>query len=94
MRLLFAMSLYLVMALAALAAERTATFAVENLTCSACSLTIRLAVQRVDGVNDVQVDYERKTATVSFDDARTTTVAIAAAMSDAGFPATLMVARP
>ena len=94
MRLLFAALVGLIASVAALAAERTATFAVENMTCSTCPLTIEVAVKKVDGVKDVRVNYERKTATVAYDDARTTAQAIAAAMNDAGFPATLISSKP
>lgn len=93
MRFLFAALVSLLVSGAALAAERTATFAVENMTCSTCPLTIKVAVKKIDGVKDVQVKYERKTATVVFDDARTATDAIARAMNDAGFPATLMSSK-
>lgn len=93
MRLLIAALASLLVSTAAFAAERTAAFAVENMTCSTCPLTIEVAVKKIGGVKDVQVNYERKTATVVYDDARTTAEAIAAAMNDAGFPATL-VSKP
>lgn len=89
MRFLIAALASLLVSAAAFAAERTAAFVVENMTCSTCPLTIKVAVKKIGGVKDVQVNYERKTATVVYDDARTTTEAIAAAMNDAGFPATL-----
>ena len=94
MRLLIAALVSLIVSSAALAADRTATFTVKNMTCSTCPLTIKVAVKRIDGVRDVQVDYEKKLAMVAYDDVRTTTGAIATAMSNAGFPATLVVSKP
>jgi len=94
MRLLFAVLVSLIVSTTAFAAERTAAFTVENMTCSTCPLTIKVAVKKIDGVKDVQVNYEGKTATVVYDDARTTTDAIAKAMNDAGFPATLVSSKP
>lgn len=94
MRLLIAALVSLIVSAAALAAERTATFTVENMTCSTCQLTIKVAVKKVEGVKLVGVNYERKTATVIYDDSRTTADAIAAAMNDAGFPATLVSLKP
>ena len=41
----------------------------------------------VPGVANVTVSFESKTATVTFDDAKTNPGAIAAASSSAGFPA-------
>lgn len=94
MRLLIASFLSLIVSAGALAAERTANFAVENMTCSTCPLTIKVAVKKIGGVKDVTVSYERKTATVVYDDARTTSDAIATAMNEAGFPATLVSSMP
>ena len=73
----------------ALADETTATFAVEKMTCATCPLTVRIAMKRVDGVTDAKVDYDSKTATVTFDDARTTVEEIAEASTNVGYPATL-----
>jgi mercuric ion binding protein len=43
----------------------------------------------VKGVKSAQVDYKRKTALVVFDDGATTVEAIAAASTNAGYPARL-----
>ncbi|HNP63595.1 MAG TPA: cation transporter [Woeseiaceae bacterium] len=71
-----------------LADETTATFAVEKMTCATCPLTVRIAMKRVDGVRDVKVDFDSKTATVIFDDSRTSVEKIAEASTNVGFPAT------
>jgi mercuric ion binding protein len=41
---------------------------------------------RVDGVGHAAVSYEKKTATVTFDDAKTTLAALTAATTKAGYP--------
>jgi mercuric ion binding protein len=69
------------------AGERTITLAVENMTCAACPITVRTAIGRVDGVTDVRVDFERKTAIVVFDDRVTTPAQLAEASRRAGYPA-------
>ncbi|HEX5184988.1 MAG TPA: heavy metal-associated domain-containing protein [Allosphingosinicella sp.] len=46
-------------------------------------------MQRVAGVRSVSIDLAARTATVAFDAGRTTLAAIAAASTNAGFPATL-----
>jgi mercuric ion binding protein len=74
---------------AASAAERTIRLGVENMDCEACPLIVSKAIKRVIGVKTTKVDYRSKTATVVFDDATTTEAAIAAASTNAGYPAHL-----
>jgi mercuric ion binding protein len=69
------------------AAERTVTFAVENMTCALCPITVRTAIEQVAGVKDVQVDFESKTAIVVFEDAEASIEEIAEASRLAGYPA-------
>ena len=71
----------------ALAAEQTRTLQVDNMTCASCPLTVRMAMSRVDGVIDVDVDLDTKMATVRFDDEATTLETVAKASTDIGFPA-------
>lgn len=67
--------------------ERTVTFEVQKMTCATCPLTVRKAMQRVDGVKSVSVDFNSKTAIVTFDRNSTTATEIADASADVGFPA-------
>jgi mercuric ion binding protein len=71
----------------ALAAERTVTFAVENMTCASCPYIVKTSMASLLGVARVDVSFEAKTATVIYDDAKTTIDAIAAASANAGYPA-------
>ncbi|OAF07774.1 mercuric transport protein periplasmic component [Bradyrhizobium centrolobii] len=77
----------LVAAPEAFAAERTTTFAIDNMTCASCPYIVKSSMAAVPGVAKVGVSFETKTATVIFDDAKTTAEAIAAAGTDAGYPA-------
>lgn len=67
----------------------TQTFAIENMTCALCPVTVRKAMAGVEGVRSVDVDFNAKTAIVAFDPAVTTAGTIAAASTDAGYPARL-----
>ncbi|MGE3720006.1 MAG: heavy-metal-associated domain-containing protein [Bauldia sp.] len=67
----------------------SAVFAIENMYCELCPLTVKTAMERVPGVASVVVDFEAKTATVTFDPAVATVDAIAAASSGIGYPAHL-----
>ena len=62
-------------------------YAVENMTCAACPITVRKAMSRVDGVQSVTVDFKAKTVTAVFDPERTDAATIANASSSVGFPA-------
>jgi mercuric ion binding protein len=68
----------------------SATFNVEKMTCATCPITVRKAIQRVDGVKEVTVDYDSKTATVTYDSSLTDTKLISDSSSNVGFPATLI----
>ncbi|SNS96596.1 heavy-metal-associated domain-containing protein [Sphingopyxis indica] len=69
-------------------ATRTATFVIQNMTCALCPVTVKSAMESVRGVRSVGVDFDAKTATVVFDPSITTLKAIAAASTNAGYPAT------
>lgn len=71
----------------AFAAERTLTFAVENMTCASCPFIVRESMAAVPGVLQVEVLFEAQRATVTFDDEKTNAEAIAEASTNAGFPA-------
>ncbi len=75
-------------AMPAISAEQTVSMNVERMTCALCPLTVRKAMERVDGVQHVEVDYNTKTATVTFDDTQTTAADVAQASTDVGYPAT------
>ncbi|MGB3408589.1 MAG: cation transporter [Jannaschia sp.] len=69
------------------AAEQTDTFAVDNMTCALCPVTVKRAMEGVEGVRAVEIDFEARTATVIFDTAATSADAIATAWANAGYPA-------
>ena len=52
-----------------------------------CSANLERAMQRVEGVRSVDIDFDARTATVVFDPSVTNAEAIAAASTNAGYPA-------
>lgn len=66
---------------------KTITFAIEKMTCAMCPITVRKAMEKVDGVLSVTTDYESRTAQVVFDPAKAKVDMIAKASTDAGYPA-------
>ena len=86
---LIATALFLFVSLPALAARQTVTLSVPGMTCSACPITVKAALNRVEGVISVDVRYEERDATVTFDDEKTTVEALTQATTNAGYPSTL-----
>lgn len=83
---MFAVGLALSITSSALAAERTVTLAVQNMYCAACPYTVKASLQAVPGVNGVAVSLQNKTATVTYDDAKTNVKALTTATANAGYP--------
>lgn len=71
----------------ALAAEQTVTLSIENMACAVCPITVTKAIEGVEGVRQVSVKYDTKTAYVVYDDAITSWQKVAAASTNAGYPA-------
>jgi mercuric ion binding protein len=69
------------------AAEQTAVFAIDNMTCAVCPVTVKSAMEAVTGVRSVEIAFEARTATVVFDPATTDVDAVASASTNAGYPA-------
>ena len=76
---------------AALAAPpQTATLAVENMTCGTCPIVVKKALEKVPGVSSTAVDFDKKTATVTFDPDKASSARLTQATTDAGFPSKLV----
>ena len=69
------------------AQQSQTTFAIKNMTCATCPITVRKAMQGVSGVSAVSVDFKTKTARTTYDPRRTSPAQIAAASTNAGYPA-------
>lgn len=71
------------------AATSTVTLAVPGMTCAACPITVKMAIAKVKGVQKVKVNYEERTAVVTFDDAKTSIPQLTKATEDAGYPSSV-----
>jgi mercuric ion binding protein len=65
---------------------QTVTLDVQNMSCAVCPITVKKALQRVPGVTDAKVDFDKKTASVSFDPDKANLAALTKATADAGYP--------
>jgi mercuric ion binding protein len=87
------LGLLLATGIAFAAPPQTATLAVENMTCGACPIVVKKALERMPGVSSTSVDFDKKTATVTFDPDKTNSARLTQATTEAGFPSKL-VAKP
>lgn len=71
------------------AATQTVTLSVPGMTCAVCPITIKKALNKVEGVETIEVNLEKKEALVTFDDAKTTVEALLEATKNAGYPSTV-----
>jgi len=62
-------------------------FPIEGMTCTSCASRITRVVRKLDGVESFKVDLGSDSGDVAFDPARTSLVAIAAAVHRAGYEA-------
>lgn len=70
------------------AATQTVTLTVPGMTCPACPITVKKALSSVAGVSKVDIAYEKREATVTFDDTKTSSQKLTQATEDAGYPST------
>lgn len=76
--------------LAVLAATpQTVTLAVQNMTCELCPITVKKSLEKVPGVSAVRVDFDKKTATVTYDADKAQPDALTRATTNAGYPSTV-----
>lgn len=85
-KLVAAMALSAIFIAPALAASKTVTLSVSGMTCSACPIMVKKALTKVEGVQTAEVNYEKKEAVVTYDEAKTSVEALAKAATDAGYP--------
>ena len=90
--LAIAMASGLLVASPGFAAERSVSFSVPGMTCASCPYIVEAAMGSVDGVSSVTTDFDQRLAVVTFEDTLTTTQAISAASTNAGYGATLIEA--
>ncbi len=84
--LLAAVIVQLGLVASAWASPQTVTLNVSGMTCPACPITLKKALEKVAGVSKVEVRFEKKQVLVTFDDAKTNTDALVKATTNAGYP--------
>jgi len=90
MHKLFAAFTFTILAVApAWAATQTVTLSVPDMNCAACPITVKKALSKVEGVNDINVNLEKREAVVAFDDKKTSINKLTEATEMAGYPSSI-----
>lgn len=70
-------------------ANQTRIINIDGMTCGGCVSSVHTATSDIDGLETITIDIADNQATVIFDDTLTSAAAIAQAIDDAGFDATV-----
>ena len=76
----------LVLTAPAWASPKTVTLNVSGMTCAACPITVKKALEKVSGVSKIDVLYEKKQVVVTFDDTKANVDSLVKATRNAGDP--------
>ena len=68
---------------------QTVTLDVQNMTCAVCPITVKKALERVPGVKEARVEFDKKTASVSFDPDKASPAELTKATAEAGYPSSV-----
>jgi mercuric ion binding protein len=88
-KLVTVLPLALAFSASAWAATKTVTLSVPGMTCAACPITVKKALKKVEGVTKTEVSFEKKEATITYDDAKTSVNALLDATKNAGYPSSV-----
>lgn len=75
--------------ISAFGAEKIVTLHVPGMNCAMCPITVKKALQKVEGVLSVNVSYKTKLGVVRFDDSKIDADALLEATTNAGYPSIL-----
>lgn len=70
------------------AATKTVTLSVPGMTCASCPITVKRALTKVEGVTRAKVSFEKREATVTFDDSRANVQTLTRSTQNAGYLST------
>lgn len=67
----------------------TAVLDIQNMTCALCPVTVKKSLEKVVGVSQAQIDFAKKSATVTYDADKIDAPTLVKATTAAGFPSTV-----
>ncbi len=83
------MTFFLLAATPVWAATQTVTLSIPEMNCPACPITVKKALTKVEGVDKVNMNFDKREATVVFDDAKTAIGKLTKATELAGYPSSV-----
>jgi len=83
------MTFFLLAATPVWAATQTVTLSIPEMNCPACPITVKKALTKVEGVDKVNMNFDKREATVVFDDAKTAIEKLTKATELAGYPSSV-----
>ena len=89
MKQLFAALSIAICSISTWAAPKTVTLSIPTMDCPVCPITIKQALLKVAGVSQASVNFEKRQATVTFDDAKASIETLTLSTKNAGYPSTL-----
>lgn len=89
MKKLLVITLFAALTAPAWATPRTVTLSVPTMDCPVCPITVKKALGQVAGVTKAEVNFDKRQATVTFDDAKASVEALTRATKEAGYPSTV-----
>ena len=75
---------------AANASPKKVILAIPTMDCPVCPITVKKALLQVPGVSQTEVDFKKRQASVTYDDAKTNVAALTESTKNAGYPSTLV----
>lgn len=73
----------------ALAAMQNVTLSIPGMTCAACPITVKAALNKVDGITRIDINYKKRQAIVTFDDQKIAVEDLTQATANTGYPSSL-----
>lgn len=75
-------------------ASRTVSLSMPTMDCPVCPITVKTALSKLEGVSKTEVNFDKRQAIVTFDDAKTSVESLTRATKNAGYPSTLVGDTP
>ena len=66
---------------------KTVKLDIEGMTCGSCAASVKSALEKVDGIRNVQISFEQKGGTVEFDPTKLNEKKIIEVVNETGFKA-------
>ena len=88
-KLSLALASFIAIATPSWAAVQTVTLSLPTMDCPVCPITVKKALTKVEGVSKAEVNFDKRQATITFDDARATVQKLTKATEDAGYPSSV-----